>query len=96
MIGQDTNRDCLERVSSLNGLIDSPQTIDFFNQKITWPLRKDDGEKENTAFGSNVSRHPVPYRDWLWFQDGGHASLCPPYEVFAPRNDVDRAEITAP
>jgi hypothetical protein len=32
MIGQDANRDSLERVSSLNGLIDTPEAIDFFDQ----------------------------------------------------------------
>src|SRR5215216_6516551 len=83
MIGQDADRDGLERVPSLNGLIDTPEAIDFFDQQVARSLRKDDGEKENIALGSNVSRHDVSYRGWMWFQDGGHASLCPPYEPLA-------------
>jgi hypothetical protein len=53
MIGQDADCDGLERVAPLNGLIDAPQAIDFFDQKVARPLREDDGEKENTAFGAD-------------------------------------------
>jgi hypothetical protein len=41
-------------------------------------------KKENATLGTNILRHDASYRGWMWFQDGGHASLCPPYEVFAP------------
>jgi hypothetical protein len=34
MIGQDADCDGLERVAPLNGLIDAPQAIDFFDQKL--------------------------------------------------------------
>jgi hypothetical protein len=63
VIREYTDRDCLERVSPLNGLIDAPQAIDFFDQQAARPLREDDGEKEDAAFGTNISRHDVSYRN---------------------------------
>jgi hypothetical protein len=47
---------------SLDGLIDAPQTIDFFDQQVVRPLCKDDGEKENAAFGTDVTRLDALYR----------------------------------
>ena len=61
MIGQNADRDGLERVPLLNGLVDAPKAIDFFDQEVARPLREDDGEKENTALGTNVSRHDLSY-----------------------------------
>ena len=50
-----------KRMSLLNDLVDVPQAIDFVDQQAVRPLRKDDGEKENAAFGTNVSRHDASY-----------------------------------
>jgi hypothetical protein len=74
-------RDGLKRMSLLDDFVDVTKTIDFVDQNVTRPLRDNDGEKENIALGSNVLRHNVRYRNQTWFQDGGHASLCPPYEI---------------
>jgi hypothetical protein len=62
MIGQNADRDGLKRVPPLNGLIDAPEAIDFFDQQVARPLREDDGEKEDAALGTNVSRHDALYR----------------------------------
>jgi hypothetical protein len=50
-------------VPLLNGLVGTPQAIDLFDQQVAWPLREDDGEKENITLGTNVSRHDVAYRN---------------------------------
>jgi hypothetical protein len=41
----------------LYDFVDVPETIDFVDQEPVGPLCEDDGEKENAAFGTNISRH---------------------------------------
>ena len=50
-----------KRMSLLNDLVDVPKAIDFVDQEAVGPLREDDGEKENAAFGTNVLRHDASY-----------------------------------
>jgi hypothetical protein len=61
MIGQNADRDGLERMSLLNDFVDVPKAIDLVDQKAIGPLREDDGEKEDATFRANVLRHDVSY-----------------------------------
>jgi hypothetical protein len=45
----------------LNDFVDVPNAIDLVDQEAVGPLRESDGEKENTAFGTNVLRHDAWY-----------------------------------
>jgi hypothetical protein len=61
MVRQNADRDGLKRMSLLNDFVDVPKAIDFVDQEAVGPLRENDGEKENTALGSNILRHDVSY-----------------------------------
>ena len=57
MVRQNADSDGFKRMPLLNDFVDVPETIDFVDQEPVGPLCEDDGEKENAAFGSNISRH---------------------------------------
>ena len=57
MIRQNADRSGFKRISLLDGSVDVSEAIYFVNQKAIRPLRQNDGEKEYTPLGANVTRH---------------------------------------
>ena len=63
MVRQNADRDGFKRMSLLNIFVDVPKAIDFVDQEAIGPLRENDGEKENAAFGADILRHDASYRN---------------------------------
>src|ERR1700722_161603 len=78
MVRQNANCDGFEWIPLLDISIDMPETVNLIDQQIARAFGKNDSEKENAAFGSNISGHDASYHGYRE-PNGGHASLCPPY-----------------
>jgi hypothetical protein len=69
MVGQNTDRDGLERAILLNGSIDTSESFDLIDQQIAPAVGKDDGEKEHAAFDlrSEIFGHNCSYVIGPWW-----------------------------
>jgi hypothetical protein len=57
VVGQDTDRDRLERAALLDSPVDSPEAIDMIYEQGARPIFEHDREEERAALRAPISRH---------------------------------------
>jgi len=77
-------------MSFLDGTIDSPQAVDFFEQQIARMINKCDREEEHAAFCICIVRHMLSWHAWKF----GRASLLP--TLRSARDLIAAARVGAP